>query len=162
MSKMERTVYRLGDKPFNPSFMGLIIKKDYKSDVFDSSFNASVKKQIIEFYSQNIFDGIETVESSYGAGNRINLKGREIPSNSTAFLFMTIDAEDEINILIVSRTGKYQKVLVNFEYYSYLKCFDIAYVVTLKKGGNIIAFEISDACRSARHPFVSQISNNQM
>lgn len=146
MSKVRRTVYRLGDKPFNPSFMGLIIKKDHKSDVFDSSFEASVKKQIIDFYSQNIFDGIETVESSYGVGNRINLKGREISSNSTAFLFMTIDTEDEINILIVPRTGKYQKVWVNFEYYSYLKCFDIAYVVTLQKGENIIAFEISDAC----------------
>lgn len=81
---MRRTVYRLGDKPFNPSFMGLIIKEDHKSDVFDSSFDTSVKKQIIEFYSRNIFDGIEAVESSYGAGNRINLKGREILSNVNA------------------------------------------------------------------------------
>ena len=143
---MEKTRYIIKDLPFVPTHMGQMSKVS-EFDVFDTKFDKEVKDKILKYYDGEMIEDISVGECEYTHQKIMPFRNPKEIANLKSFQFFLIECAEETDIVLVPRSTAFQKVWVNFKFFSYLKKFDITYIVHLNKGKNIIVFESGDVIK---------------
>lgn len=146
VEKMERTQYNIKDIPFVPTHIAQMSKvSDY--DVFDTTFDIDVKCAIQRFYNGEKTQEIEVTECEYMHEKIMPFRNPYEIRNLRSFQFFKINCDEDTDIVLVPHSTAFQKVWVNFKFFSYIKRIDITYIIHLKKGSNIIVFESGNVAR---------------